>query len=486
MDFDLTIPISRHLDKHLVLQLLEYIEYRVNPNIKFHTNNDEKNTDIELSDHQKKQLTIISLEKYKLLSQTYMFDYATKTINDIKLLDDTYKIDPFITDTNNKKQALLDKLKDLDSKVGSFIDFLSNKSLVLKLLDDKTFTPSFLLDKYKFDANAIDLLFEYCKIRINCGQYKHTNILLRYYRLLTVDVKKEYQALWAKLLCEILLNEWEDAHRSLKLLRKVLDDQTRSQQFGQLNAAKSEEKDDEKGVELEENPVQLSSSKLMKEKAWFLHWSLFIYYNREGNLMSELIDLCFDINYMNCIQTLCPHLLRYLTFGIIIAENIELNLKMKYLYDVSRYILEEEYTYNDPILNFVKLLIRKNNFTLASKYLNESINVISNDFFLSYFSKQYFEYARCIFLKKYSYLYSVIDVNNIAKLLHLNDKDTDYIQTWIVDAIRGQNRDIKLDVVNNILYIKFNESNPYQLMRERTRMMNDRIIHVLAELDKLA
>ena len=227
----------------------------------------------------------------------------------------------------------------------------------------------------------------------------------------------------------------------------------------------------------------LTIGNVMRERAWLLHWSLFIFFNEESWIF-DISELFFDEKFMNCIQTVCPHLLRYLASSIIITQTRDIKQKMNDLNMLCRYIIEEEYTYTDCILIFIKLLVRENNFIAASKYLNKCIYVIKNDFFLSYYQNQFFQFARLLFFTKYCKLYSRVSVDNLAKLLLLNDESMEEIQNWIVKAIRNQEHNITLDVENNILHIKFKQSNPYQIMKEKTRFMNDRILQLYRELER--
>ena len=42
-----------------------------------------------------------------------------------------------------------------------------------------------------------------------CGDYRLAGDLLAHYRVLTLDTEKAFSALWGKLACDVLLNDWE-------------------------------------------------------------------------------------------------------------------------------------------------------------------------------------------------------------------------------------------------------------------------------------
>ncbi|ETO25071.1 hypothetical protein RFI_12072 [Reticulomyxa filosa] len=219
----------------------------------------------------------------------------------------------------------------------------------------------------------------------------------------------------------------------------------------------------------------------MNARSWLMHHSLFVFFNKAETL-DVLIEFFMSDSFINCIQTMAPYLLRYLTVAILISEK-DRNSKMKYLNDVSRFIAEEEYAFKDPITEFIRLLIRTNDFDGASKMLEKSIQIIQRDFFLWYYQEYFKEYARLVFFKKYCRLYSRIDVNNLAKLLLMKDEmTTDKIQSWIINAVRTEEIDARLDVVKNVVHINFSDTNAYQLTVERTRAMNARTIELVRQL----
>ena len=222
----------------------------------------------------------------------------------------------------------------------------------------------------------------------------------------------------------------------------------------------------------------LQIASIMRDRAWLLHWSLFVFFNKDS-LLDELIALFVNNKYMNVIQTMCPHLLRYLTSAILISPNIDKQSKLKYLSDVSRVIIEEQYTYKDPITEFVRLVIRSNDFEGASIMLAHAMDVIKFDFFLAFYQDYFLQYARTTFLIKYCRLYNRISVKNIAKLLLMDrTMSNDQIQLWLINAIRSESIVAKLDVLENVIYVHFDETNPYQEMKERTQSMNHRTLEI--------
>ncbi len=53
---------------------------------------------------------------------------------------------------------------------------------------------------------------------------------------------------------------------------------------------------------------------------------------------------------------------RYLTTAMLISPNIDKQSKLKYVTDVNKIIIEEQYTYNYPITEFVRLVFRSSDY----------------------------------------------------------------------------------------------------------------------------
>merc|ERR1712118_444969 len=64
-------------------------------------------------------------------------------------------------------------------------------------------------------------------------------------------------------------------------------------------------------------PLELN---LMTQRLWIMHWALYVFYNCDGG-QTELAKLFFEEPYLNTIQTLGHHLLRYLTCAVLLSEN---------------------------------------------------------------------------------------------------------------------------------------------------------------------
>lgn len=103
-------------------------------------------------------------------------------------------------------------------------------------------------------------------------------------------------ALYGKLASEILLQEWEHARDDLLKLRAYID----------------------------ANPFD-TEWELVTQRAWLMHWALFVYYNYPKG-RDEIIEMFLNQQpYLNAIQVLAPHLLRYLAVAVVTSKSRQKN-----------------------------------------------------------------------------------------------------------------------------------------------------------------
>eukprot|EP00484_Ammonia_sp_Unknown_P022961 CAMPEP_0197034652 /NCGR_PEP_ID=MMETSP1384-20130603/12694_1 /TAXON_ID=29189 /ORGANISM="Ammonia sp." /LENGTH=644 /DNA_ID=CAMNT_0042464603 /DNA_START=91 /DNA_END=2025 /DNA_ORIENTATION=+ len=541
-DWDITFKLAQFLDNHFIFPLVNHLKNQ--KKLLQKAQKEEKQQEQDNPDElkaTKPEHAKISLVAEKLV-QLYddedlnklQFELLSKTC----LIDEQMELFDVLQDTkldksaalkqglSEYKQRIVGKLQELEEVCGPLIDFLGDEKSVNDLVREKSFSLESIQEKNSeivLDKFHIDHLFAYCRLRYEIGYYQNTDVLLGYYRMLTPDLQKKNAALWGQLSAQILQNKWDDAFRAIRDIREHIEDNLRTLNLNKGEEAGVEEEedyitkrlreleeeaaakergsdadDDEKEEEKEKGKAEEESKKaaeenekkekqalhigsIMRDRAWLLHWSLFVFFNKDL-LLDELIALFLNNKYMNVIQSMCPHLLRYLTSAILISPNIDKQSKLKYLTDVSKIIIEEHQSYCDPITEFVRLVIRTNDFEGASKMLQSAMDVVRCDFFLAYYQDYFVQYARTTFLIKYCRLYNRISVQNISRLLLMDGMTNDEQQLWLINAIRSENINAKLDVLENVIYVHFNETNPYQEMKDRTKSMNQRTIQLYQQI----
>ncbi|MED6265873.1 Eukaryotic translation initiation factor 3 subunit E [Characodon lateralis] len=195
----------------------------------------------------------------------------------------------------------------------------------------------YLSEKHNFRQEYLDTLYRYAKFQYECGNYSGAAEYLYFFRVLVPSTDRNaLSSLWAKLASEILMQNWEAAMEDLTRLRETIDNNSVS------------------------SPLQS-----LQQRTWLIHWSLFVFFNHPKG-RDNIIDLfLYQPQYLNAIQTMCPHILRYLTTAVI--TNKDVRKRRQVLNDLVKVIQQESYTYKDPITEFVECLYVHFDFDSAQK-----------------------------------------------------------------------------------------------------------------------
>ena len=175
--------------------------------------------------------------------------------------------------------------------------------------------------------------------------------------------------LWGELASNILMQRWSAAYSDLNRLKDAIESSNIR------------------------SPLQL-----LHYRTWFIHWSLFVYFNHPKG-RDDLVQLFLNSSsnqanaYLNTLQTNAPHLLRYLTAAVIINPGKKNERTLKELVKV---IQQESYAFHDPITEFVECLYVHFDFDGAQQKLRDCTNVLQNDFFLVGSADDFIENARLL------------------------------------------------------------------------------------------
>jgi translation initiation factor 3 subunit E len=131
-----------------------------------------------------------------------------------------------------------------------------------------------------------------------------------------------------------------------------------------------------------------SDKQQLQQRTWFLHWSLFVFWNHPKGCDS-LIDTFLSEKYLQAIQINAPWLLRYLTTAVIINKR-----RREQLPGLVTVIQQEHYTYSDPITKFLECLRVDFDFDGAQERLGECTEVLKSDYFLCNCTDEFVKAAR--------------------------------------------------------------------------------------------
>jgi len=407
--YDLTQTISTFLDRHLVFPLLEFLDLK---------------KDIYSEDDLLKA-------KMDLLAKTNMVDFA------MDIHKKLYKTDEVPQEMKTRREAVVARLKDLQTKCTTILRVVENQALVKQLRAEKLFTAQYLQEHHEVSAESIDALYKFAKFQFECGNYSGAAEYLFHFRALnTTNDEKNFSALWGKFAAEILMQNWEDALKDMNHLKEMID----SKNF-------------------------TSPLKQLQQRTWLIHWSLFVFFNHPQG-RNGIIDLFFSDKYLNAIQTACPHVLRYLATAVITNKRRRNMLK-----DIVKVIQQETYTYRDPITEFLEALYVNFDFEGAQVKLRECEKVLMHDFFLVACRDEFIENARLFIFETYCRIHQCIDIGMLAEKLNM---DKEAAEKWIVNLIRNAKLDAKIDSKANTVIMGTQYPSVYQKVIEKTKGLSFR------------
>jgi translation initiation factor 3 subunit E len=273
------------------------------------------------------------------------------------------------------------------------------------------------------------------------------------YYLKSVDSTEMLQVLWGRLACDILVQDWEAAMIALDVVKN--------------------------GLESMSSNNQLSALQALQQRAWLLHWSLFVFWNHKPD---RLVDFVFSEKYKQAVTTLVPHLLRYLTAAVLLCKRrlAQTASEARKLLKNLVYLMQEA-DYSDPIVEFVKALIVDYDFELAQLKLAECESVLTTDFFLKNQSTLFMEEARVFVFENYCRIHNKIDLRTIATRLGM---DSATAEKWIVDLIRKASMDAVIDG-DCVVMGDQNPSTIYEYVMDKSRDWNVRSATLVQNLQNV-
>ncbi|XP_073016183.1 eukaryotic translation initiation factor 3 subunit E-like [Primulina eburnea] len=424
--YDLTQRIAPQLDRHLVFPLLEFLQERG-----LYPEED------------------ILKAKIELLNHTNMVDYA------MDIHKSLYRSEDVPQEMVGRRAEVVGGLKSLEEAAAPIVTFLQNPNAVQELRADKQHNLQMLNDRYQIGPKQIGVLYKYAKFQFECGNYSGAADYLYQYRGLSTDTEKSTSSLWGKLAAEILMQNWDVALEELNRLKEIIDSKSFSSPLNQVQS-----------------------------RVWLLHWSLFIFFNHD-NGRTLIIDLFNQDKYLNAIQTNAPHLLRYLATAFIVNKRRRTQLK-----DFIKVIQQEQYSYEDPITEFLACLYVNYDFDGAQRKMKECEEAILNDPFLGKrveegnfttvpLRDEFLENARLFIFETFCCIHQRIDMGVLAEKLNLNYEEA---ERWIVNLIKTSKLVAKIDSKTGTLTMEPNFPNVYEQLIDQTKALSGHTYKLITQL----
>lgn len=415
--FDLTRINCQFLDRHLTFPLLEFLYGK------------------EIYNHQ--ELLEYILET---VNKTNMIDYTMDTRKRLNLNQEMPE------ELVHRKSEVLATLKQLQNEVAPIMkatDILKNGE---SMKDSKTFVNALQKD-YNFKVEHLESAYKLAKYLYECGNYQESTSYLYFCLIVMSPNDKNYlNVLWGKLAAEILTLNWNTALEDLTRLRDYIDN------------------------------ANFSTIQALQQRTWLIHWSVLVFFNHPKGRDLIIEMFLYKPLYLNAIQTMCPHIMRYLATAVIINRTRRNALK-----DLIKVIQQESYTYRDPITEFLECLYVNFDFEGARLKLHECQTVILNDFFIVACLNEFVEDARLMIFETFCRIHQCITISMLADKLNMKASEA---ECWIVNLIRNARLNAKIDSKLGHVVMGTQPLSPYQQLVEKIDSLSMRSEHLAGLIER--
>jgi translation initiation factor 3 subunit E len=368
----------------------------------------------------------VTQAKLDLLRSTRMCDFEREVY--IELNGDALEA---TDEMKRKREMVIETHAKLGALAANGVKFAADGAAVKLLRRDKTHNAHFAKENHGVDVEDVDALFKYAKFEYECGDYASASEHLGVVQMLSVDAARSEKALWGKFAADILLRNWSGALDDMNRLRDAI-----------------------------ENNTTTSALAKMKQRAWLLHWSLFVFFNHQ-NGRNLIIDIFFQERYMQAAQQEAPYLLRYLTVSVVTNKKRRSMLK-----DLVRTIQSD--TYRDPVIDFVLALFVEYDFNKAQDKLKTCEELIENDFFLIGCKTAFAECARMHVIENYCKVNKHIDIASLAGRLNMSADDA---EAMIINLIRINKLNAKIDSEAGMVIVQTEIKSVNEQIIEKTKAL---------------
>jgi len=428
--YDLTQKISPFLDRQMLVPILDF-----------------------LTEHKIYDETDIMKAKIEVVKGTCMIDFVIDMYGELS--------QEVPQELETLKETTLEKVQSAQQKALPLLRILENEDDLTKIKACKTIQE--ITDNFTdLEPDCLDMLWEYARLLFDCGNYELTSILLKHYKSLMKDsqepdrpvTEKQFWAIWGSLASNILHCQWEDAANNVQ----------------QMDAT------------LESNSMKMSKTELVTQKAWLLHWAIWVIFKSEKGSQKEmkLEDLVLVEKNLSVMSIACPHLFRYVAACLILHKRLKHMVKDTVAiinYECS----EANAAYKDPITKFITALYIDMDFDEAQKQLKKCKQVLEVDYFLQDSWEDFEENARLLIFETYCRIHQCINIQMLASRINMKPEEA---ELWIVKLIQSAKLDARIDSEKGRILMSKQPPNVYQQVVERTKNLAFRSTMILSNLDK--
>jgi translation initiation factor 3 subunit E len=312
-------------------------------------------------------------------------------------------------------------LQDLQSQVAAcgplvtIVGVDEEPPLLVELRESGNFHVGHLREEYGVTEEHVHSLFVAAKGRYDAGEYRGALAYLALYEELRHPKRDDVplEVSWGKMAAAMMD---DDALEKADEERMAIADALRRRPA-----------------------TVLSDLQRLQQRAWLLHWSLFILASHHKR-KDALLEFYMAEENLSCVAITCPWLLRYL-IAAIIPRGGRKHAMAKALV---RLLTPDVLAQRDPFVVFLHALLVKFDFEAAQLVIADCCDAIATDFFLSNMVSPdlFVTSARGFLFDVYCRVHQRINLRTLAKEVHMEEEEA---EKWVVGLIRSATLDAKVD-----------------------------------------
>ncbi|EGD78756.1 hypothetical protein PTSG_01734 [Salpingoeca rosetta] len=419
-EHDLTRQLCGFLDNHMTLALIQNA--------------------LDKEIYKREQLIT---SKLKVLESAHFFDAMKEVYHDVKATVPKEVLE--------KEEAFNNHVDSLSEELSKVYDVFSKQEVIDAISASYSNPdPAKLTEKLKehgFEPKMLDTMFKAARAYYDLEQYATAGTMLYNYRPLTSDPSKRLSALWGRLAVEIMSEKFEEATEVLGVLQSNIKE------------------------------TSLEPLKKLQQRAWLMHWSLFIFFfgdNGESIRISHLLEKFLPKSgerdqekneFIGAIQTMCPHLLRYFAVVAVITCPKRPDSRDA-IRDIVRMIRHKTAKFSDPITQLLECIYIDFDFDKALELLSACEKVLDLDFFLTTYRTDFVESASKLIFEVYCKIHSSISIQFVAERL---SKTASEAEKWIVDLIQSADLSARIEQAEGYVKMLHEPQSTYDQVLDSTR-----------------
>lgn len=427
--YDLTRRMAPFLDIHMLLNILDFLK--------------------EQKLYDAKEIT---KEKINAIKSTNMLSLIEDEYE--KFTDDAEMKSAFEAYKSQMEERKTEIFKQLDNEpesVGKVKRIFENDGLLSQLKNSANLSLDYLSNNESINTETLESFYQYSKFKYECGVYEEAAIMLNnYLSIHQVQSSSFVGALWGRLACRILQASWENSVTDFVAVKDAIESRS------------------------------ITPMDQLFQRAWLLHWSLFVFMNQRdgfdscGDFFSEKI-------YLQTLENLCPWMLRYYALSCIIGSK-----KKNTMRDLLLEIQHLKHVYSDPITQFIEALYQDFDFELAQLKLKESKEIIQNDFFMQIHTDRFMQEARMVICDVYCVINRRVDLSSLSQKLEMTEDET---EKFMVDMVQKSSspslNNAKIDSSSKQVIMSSPNKGGQQDVMDRTRDLTVRSGMLSSNIDNL-